>query len=293
MSGAEIPAAAAAAEGTAAGAGLMTAGQAAALVAAGTAAQMLAAKAQQRQQRAILNRQFEKTDKATQEGTQAVISEGANQGGAAQLAAMKTAEDATAARTTADLKGAGADIIDTAGGDGSQSQAFLTAKADRALSEGNRQTAIARELAKVRSTGEVQTNNGMSRAALAERLASAGATARAGAQAAQLDAADVQAPWYGDVGKIASLVGSIGMMNPTVAAPTTASTTLAPAALGEAGTAGSTALGAVRFGDGAARAATLGGTTAGAMSPMAASLARLAPAATTMFGTRRTGWAGR
>lgn len=294
MSGAEIPVAAAGAGEAAAGAGALswlTPEVAAGLAVGGTAAQMLAAQQQRKQQRAILNRQFDKTDKATQEGAQAVISEGANQGGAAQLAAMKSAEDAATARTTADLKGAGADIIDTAGGEGAQSQAFLTAKADRALSEGNRQTAIARELAKVRSTGEVQTNNGMSRAALAERLGSVGSTLRAGAQAAQLDAADVQAPWYGDVGKIASLVGTIGMINPAVAAPTTATTTLAPATLGEAGAAGSTALGAVKFGDGATRAATLGGTAAGGMSPMAASLARLAPTAT-MFGARR-GWAGR
>lgn len=285
MSGMEIPAIAAAAEGggAAAGAGALswlTPQVAAGLMLGGTGAQMLAARQQQKQQREILNRQFEKNDTAARLGTQSVLTEGAKQGGAAQLADMTTAENAMAGRTMADLKGAGADIIDTAGGNGAQSQAFLTAKADRALTEGNRQTAIARELAKVRSTGEVQGNNAMGRADLAERQGSAGATARAGTQAAQLDAAAVQAPWYGDLGKIASMVGTLGMLAPAAGAGGAIAAD-APAA----GFGGAEYGMAERLASGAAPAMAGG---AGGLS----SLARALPAAG-MFGARRNAWAGR
>lgn len=285
MSGMEIPAIAAAAEGggAAAGAGALswlTPQVAAGLMLGGTGAQMLAARQQQKQQREILNRQFEKNDTAARLGTQSVLTEGAKQGGAAQLADMTTAENAMAGRTMADLKGAGADIIDTAGGNGAQSQAFLTAKADRALTEGNRQTAIARELAKVRSTGEVQGNNAMGRADLAERQGSAGATARAGTQAAQLDAAAVQAPWYGDLGKIASMVGTLGMLAPAAGAGGAIAAD-APAA----GFGGAEYGMAERLASGAAPAMAGG---AGGLS----SLARALPAAG-MLGARRNAWAGR
>lgn len=262
-----------------------------ALMAGGTGAQIIGAKQQQREQRNILNRAFDKTQKVAQQGNADVLGQGAKETGAAQMADMGTAADAIEARTGADLKGAGADLIDAAGDKGAQSQAFLTAKADRALTEGNRQTAIARELAKVRSTGEVQTNNAISRGGLMEELASRGNTNRAQTQAATLDAQSVQAPWYSDLGKIASMVGMVGGMNPAAMAGGAGELSLAPALLGDAGTAGSTALGAVKFGDGAMRAATLGGAGAGA-SPLAAALARIAPAAG-MFGQKSSMFGGR
>jgi hypothetical protein len=239
-----------------------------ALMAGGTAAQAVGATQQAKQQRGILNRAFDKTQKVTQQGNADVLGQGAKETGAAQMADMGAAEDAIAARTGADLKGAGADLITAAGDNGAQSQAFLTAKADRALTEGNRQTAIARELAKVRSTGEVQTNNAMSRGSLMEELASRGNTNRAQTQAATLDAQSVQAPLISDLGKIASMAGMAGGLGG-----------LAPAAEGLNGAA---TLGATG-GDGA----FLGEMASGGMSPMASSLARLAPMAG-MFSRKRS-----
>jgi hypothetical protein len=235
-----------------------------ALMAGGTAAQAVGANQQAKQQRGILNRAFDKTQKVTQQGNADVLGQGAKETGAAQMADMGAAEDAIAARTGADLKGAGADLITAAGDNGAQSQAFLTAKADRALTEGNRQTAIARELAKVRSTGEVQTNNAMSRGSLMERLASQGNTNRAQTQAATLDAQSVQAPLISDLGKIASMAGMAGGM----------------AGLGAP--VGGAELATTDIGIGAASAGAGGG-----MSPMAASLARLAPMAG-MFSRKRS-----
>lgn len=239
-----------------------------ALAAGGTAAQVIGAKQQQREQRSILNRAFDKTNASTQQGVVDTLGEAGKQTGTAQTADMAKSTDATTARTMADLKGAGADVINTAGDSGAQSQAFLTAKADRALTEGNRQTAIARELAKVRSAGEVQSNNAMSRGSLAERLASMGATSRADTQAATLDANDVQAPWYSDLGKIASMVGAVGGMMPAGGAPS--------AVTGIAGDVNG--------------AEALAG--AAAPSPLAAALGKIGPGAA-MFGARRSAWAGR
>ena len=233
-------------------------------MAGGTAAQAVGANQQAKQQRGILNRAFDRTQKSTQQGNADVLGQGAKETGAAQAADMGTAADAIAARTGADLKGAGADLIGAAGDNGAQSQAFLSAKADRALTEGNRQTAIARELAKVRSTGEVQTNNAMDRGSLMERLASQGNTNRAQTQAATLDAQSVQAPLISDLGKIASMAGMAGMAGGLGGF----------GAAAEGGINGAATLGATG-GDGA----FLGEVAQGGMSPMAASLARLAPMA--------------
>lgn len=235
-------------------------------MAGGTAAQAVGANQQAKQQRGILNRAFEKNDRSTKQGNADVLGQGAKETGAAQSTDMGTAADAIAARTGADLKGAGADLIDAAGDNGAQSQAFLTAKADRALTEGNRQTAIARELAKVRSTGEVQTNNAMARGSLMERLASQGNTNRAQTQAATLDAQSVRAPLISDLGKIASMAGMAGGLGGFGAAADGAGT------LGVAGD--------------VAGAEQLAGV-AGGMSPMASSLARLAPMAG-MFSRKRS-----
>jgi hypothetical protein len=236
-----------------------------ALMAGGTAAQAVGSRQQAKQQRSILNRAFEKNDRSTKQSTSDVLGQGATETGAAQMADMGTAADAIAARTGADLKGAGADLIDAAGDNGAQSQAFLTAKADRALSEGNRQTAIARELAKVRSTGEVQNNNAMARGSLMEEIASRGNTNRAQTQAATLDAQSVQAPLISDLGKIASMAGMAGGLG----------------GFGAAGGGAGAELAMTDIGVGAASAGAGGG-----MSPMAASLARLAPMAG-MFGRKR------
>lgn len=246
-----------------------------ALMAGGTAAQMLAARQQRKEQQSILNRALDVSDRTTRQGTADIIGNAqTQQGGQAQLGAVQQAQEQAAQRTMADLKGAGADLIDTAAGSGNQSAAFLAAKADRALSEGNRMTAIAREAAKVRAPGMVQTDNAMARGDLAERMASAQASSRARAQAAQLDANDVEAPLYGQLGQIASMVGTLGMMAPAGAA--------AAEGINGAATLGVTGPNGAFTGE---VPVTAGG---GGIS----SLARALPAAG-MFTPRRGAWAGR
>lgn len=204
--GAEVASTAAAGSGAAAGG--LTAGQSAALIAAGTAMQVAAQQQQARQQRTILNRQFEAQDKTQQEATKDTLTEAQNMTPGAQMAAMQAASDKGAAQTMADLKGAGADIIDTA--PGRTSGAFAQALQTRTAEEGTRASKIARELASVRAPGLVQAANARARSALAERLGSQYASQRALAQAAQLDASSVERPIYGDIGTALTLAGSLG-----------------------------------------------------------------------------------
>ncbi len=202
-----------AAAGAAAGAGAsgISPGLAAALIGGGTAAQMVAARQQGKQQRSVLNRAFEANDKTTEGGTADVLQEASKAAPGGQAQAMQAAEEAAYQRTRDDLTGAGADIIETAGDNGRQSEAFRTALAQKQGQEGDRMSAIAREFARLRAPADVQRDQALSRAALAERIASTQMSNQRRAQAAQLDAQDVETPWYGDVGKIASLVGTVGM----------------------------------------------------------------------------------
>jgi hypothetical protein len=227
--GPEIAAAGAAAG--AAGSSAISPTIAAALIGGGTAAQMVAARQQAKQQRSVLNRAFEANDKTTEGGTADVLQEASKAAPGGQAQAMQTAEDAAYERTRSDLTGAGADIIQTAGENGRQSDAFRTALEQKQGQEGDRMSAIAREFARLRAPADVQRDQALSRAALAERIASTQVSNQRRAQAAQLDAQDVETPWYGDVGKIASLVGSVGLgMGGAGSATTTATPTATQAA---------------------------------------------------------------
>lgn len=161
---------------------------------------------QQRQRQRILNAQLDKTARVQQQGASDVLGEAQTMSPAARLAAMQAAEDQTAAQTEKDLSGV--DPVDTSAGAGNQSQAFLSAKADRALSEGNRLTALARAAAKARSVGQVQQNEGLRRSALAEALGSMYSTDRADANAAGMEADSVGMPWYGQLGHAVTTAGN-------------------------------------------------------------------------------------
>jgi hypothetical protein len=192
-------------------------GPAALLTLGSTAAQVVGAREQAKEQRGILNRAFEANDRATRGGTADVMQEAAKLAPDGQAQAMQQAEDAAFQRTQNDLSGAGADIIDTAGASGRQSDAFRTALERTQGQEGERMSAIAREFAKLRAPGEVQRDSALSRAALAERIGSMQMGNQRRAQAAQLDAQGVEEPWYSELGKIASIVGAAYTGNPGMA----------------------------------------------------------------------------
>ncbi|ALV06704.1 hypothetical protein [Roseateles depolymerans] len=186
---------------------------AAALLGGGAALNILGQRSAQRQQRSILNQAMERNNEAQQKATSQVLDEGANYGGEKRLDAISAQQDATYNQSLNDIgmgQGGNAGVtIDTAGTDGAVSGDFLKAKADKAISEGNRITQVARELAKVRAPGQQSLQDSMRRANLSGNLASNASSNQAMARAAQLDAQSVQTPWYGQLGKLASTLGTI------------------------------------------------------------------------------------
>lgn len=174
---------------------------------AGTAAEYSAEKSAAGDRRDILNRAFAKTQETTDRATNMVTQEGAKMTGANRMQAMADQEAAAFGQAQQDMTqtGAGGSTIDTAGDGGNVSADFMRAKTDSALTEGNRMTAIARELAKTRAPGSMVQDETLRRADLAGKTGSMFGTARNMSQAATMDAQDVTAPWYGQVGKLAKM----------------------------------------------------------------------------------------
>ncbi len=224
-----------------------------ALALGGTGAQMIGARQQQKKQRAILNRAMEDTAQTQQQATSQVMDEAKKFTPEARMQSMQEAEQSAYDRAQADVGGGAAANIPTASGNVSAD--YLKAKADSAISEGNRLTAIAREAAKVRAPGNLQNAEALRRASLTGELGSRWSRNRNMSAAAQQDAASVEAPWYSDLGKIASAVGSAAL--------------LAPAA-GAAGTAGVTGANGAFLGEGVASGIGAWDAALGA-APMAAS----------------------
>jgi len=204
---------AAAVGGAAAGGGTAAAGLSAAQWAAlaasigGTAASMYGQQQQADDRRDILNKQYEKTQQAEEQSAKMVNKEGENFQGDTRAAALGAQQQATLAQSQKDL-GSAPTIIDGAGDAGAVSNDYLTAKADKALSEGTRLSAIAQEMAKTRGVGQLQQSEGLRRADLAGSLQDLWQTQRNATTAAQNDADGVQEPWWGQVGKIAAAAGT-------------------------------------------------------------------------------------
>lgn len=184
------------------------------VMALGTAANIAGQQSQQREQRRILNRALDDTEKTQKEGAQMVLDQAGKLSPLQRQQAMADQEAATYDQAQKDLAGrmdaggAGA-IIDTAGSAGNVSQDFVKARADKAISEGNRLMDVAREAAKVRAPGQVMTSEGQQVADLMGRLGSKYGANRNMGQAATMDAQSVDTPLYGKLGKVAQMVGSI------------------------------------------------------------------------------------
>lgn len=187
---------------------------AAAVAAAGTAADVSAQRQAAKERRGILNQAFQDTQKATDKATQLVAQEGAKYQGDQRMQDVLSREDAAYLQEQKDLAGAGAggNMIDTAGDPGAVSGDFLRAKADKALSEGARMSAIARELAKTRAPGQLMTSEGLRRADVAQQTGSIFGTSQNMTNAAGLDAQSVTEPWWGTAGKLARTAAMAYMM---------------------------------------------------------------------------------
>lgn len=176
-----------------------------AALAGGTAANVMGQRQANKERRSITNRAFEDSQKTGDKATALVQAEGANFQGDKRMESMRQQEMAAFDQAQKDLTGAGVQgaTLDTAGDQGNVSSAFMRSKADRALSEGDRLTGIARELAKTRAPGLTQQNEGMRLADTLQQSGSLWGGAKRRVEAGQLDAENVQEPWWGTVGKLA------------------------------------------------------------------------------------------
>lgn len=239
------------------------------LAAGGTAASMLGQRQQAKERRSILNRSMERTNKTQDAATALIQGEARKYTPQDRMQDMQAQEQATYGQQQRDLGGAGGALIDTAGDKGNVSADFLKASADKALSEGNRLTAVAREIARARAPGQQLQTEGVRRAGVIGDVGSRWGTARNLAEASQHQAAGVEEPWWGQLGKVAQMAGMAGMGG---------------AGLGGAGTAGVTGANGAFLGEGiasgisgwdAAMGAVPMGSGAGLSSNVAKRLARI------------------
>lgn len=160
------------------------------------------------EQRSILDRAQRRASKMQSDSMQKILNEAGTMAPTGRADAMATQADKNYQQTQADLTGgaaldgSGNAIIDTAGDAGAVSSEFMKRKADSALAEGARMSAIARELAKTRSSGDVMRAENQRRAAVTGDVNSLWSSTKNMNNAAMQDAESVQQPWYGQLGKI-------------------------------------------------------------------------------------------
>lgn len=205
---------------------------------AGTAATMVGQHEQQRQQRNIINRAATQTEDDQAKGAAQAIAEADTMTADQRGQSMQAEQQAAFDRAQADVGGAGGATVDAAP-PGGGSAAYIKLKGERDTSEGERMTAVARELSKLRGVGSAQQAEATRRSALAERLGSMWSSGRQRTQAAGLDADSVDMPTYGQIGQLAQLVGGAGMMSGGAAAAGGASSASTMPAMAEMSGAGS------------------------------------------------------
>lgn len=187
------------------------------MAAVGTAAQMKATGDAADERRSILNNQLSRDEEAAKKSSQLVLDESGKFAPEERKEALASNEEKLFGQQQKDLEaGAGGGAlgaVDTSGGAGNVSDDFVRAKADRAVTEGNRLTSIARELAKTRAPGQMQIDEGYSRGNLASELQNLQGSNQNFARAAGNDASNVQESNLGSYGKIATAVGSTMVNN--------------------------------------------------------------------------------
>lgn len=184
-----------------------------AMAVGGKLMEMQATQEQASERRNVLNQQLERDDKATGKAIQLVKNEGQNYDVQNRQDAIQKQEDKTYNQINTDMQGAGGGTVNTSAGDGNFSEDFLKTKAARAVDEGTRLTAIAREAAKSRSPGQIMTSDALRRAGMAGDLQNLWGSNNNMAHATGQDADAVTEPGYGALGSVASALGTGMAMN--------------------------------------------------------------------------------
>jgi len=183
------------------------------------------------EQRSILNRSLDRSEKAQAETTGDVLKEAQKYAGDQRMAELQQQEAANVAQAEKDGAIRSAATAAVPGQTQGQPGTIALGDADKALSEGNRMTAIARELAKVRAPNQLLAAAQLRRANLAGDTNNLWSNDRSQANAAGLDAQSVKAPWWGTLGKVAQAVGT-GMAGSALGAGLMASGTASAATTG-------------------------------------------------------------
>lgn len=185
------------------------------ILAIGGAALKSRADAQQAsEQRNQLNAALTRTDQTQKKANGLIEQQATTLSPIARAASMASQTSANVDQSKSDLAAAGASdgqgnaIINTAGDNGAVSKEFLTSKADRAIEEGTRLSSIAQQLAKLRAPGQLQEQEGQQRANLTEALSNMWGTTQSLNGANANTAENIQAPAYGELGQLASTVGT-------------------------------------------------------------------------------------
>lgn len=176
---------------------------------AGTGLQMVGDQQADNERKRIINRSMAEAEDTQGKAIDTVQQEAAQMAPQQRLQAMLAAEQGNVDRGMGDIVGAGGASI--AAPLGNVSQDFLRGKAERTATEGDRLTSVVRELARTRAPGDVATKESMRRSAISEQLGSLWNSQRNRSNAATMDAQDVEAPGYGQIGGLVALASGAAM----------------------------------------------------------------------------------
>lgn len=174
----------------------------------GTALEIQGQRQAAKERRSILNQAFDEQRRTTEKSAQMLADEGAKFSGDERQKAIDAQEAAVYGQTQQDLAGAGGDMVGSATG-GNVSSDFMKAKADKAITEGNRLTAIAKEAAKLRAPGMLVDSEKQRQADLMGRTGSMWNRTRNMVNAGVMDAQSVQEPGYAQLGRLAKQAAMI------------------------------------------------------------------------------------
>lgn len=176
---------------------------------AGTGLQMVGDHQADQERKSIINRSLAEAEDTQGKAVDTVQQEASQMAPQQRLQAMLAAEQGNVERGMGDIVGAGGGAI--AAPMGNVSQDYLRGRAERTATEGDRLTSVVRELARTRAPGDVATRESMRRSAISEQLGSLWNSQKTRSSAATMDAQDVEAPAYGQLGGLVALASGAAM----------------------------------------------------------------------------------
>lgn len=156
----------------------------------------------EKQRRNIINAAMRETQAAQDQNLADLSRETQNYDPTKRMQDMDAQAAANQTQAQADLSGAAAGMVPTAGAAGATSGDFARAAETAQKQETERLTRLAAELARGRSGTQLQSNEAMRRAGVNSTLNSRSGSARNMMQARMNDAENVQEPWWTNLGRM-------------------------------------------------------------------------------------------